>query len=100
MRAMPIVPRMKAKGDDTPAWVPMSAVMKITPMVGEMKASDMARALGRPRALRFSSLVWVLEVAAVLLMHSSFIRCSFQRPRRGLVRSFQRAGRGYATKRR
>jgi hypothetical protein len=32
----------------------MSAEMKITPMVGEMKASDMASALGSPRTFRFS----------------------------------------------
>jgi hypothetical protein len=31
--------------------------MKMTPIVGEMKASDMANALGSPSALRRSSLV-------------------------------------------
>src|SRR5579872_7103936 len=70
MSAMPIVPRMKAKGDDTPAWVPMSAEMKITPMVGEMKASDMAMALGRPREFRFNSLLWAPGASLMLLMLS------------------------------
>ena len=52
IRAIPSVPTMKMNGDDRPALPAIRAEMKITPMVGEMNASDIAMALGSPSALR------------------------------------------------
>ena len=54
MRAMPTVPSRNTKGEATPAWPPISEEMKITPIVGEMNARDIARALGKPSAFRFN----------------------------------------------
>ena len=45
---------MKTNGEESPALPAISDEMKITPMVGEMNASDIARALGSPSALRLS----------------------------------------------
>jgi hypothetical protein len=39
-------------------------------MVGEMKASDMAMALGKPREFRFNSLLWAPDASLMLLMLS------------------------------
>jgi hypothetical protein len=44
----------------------MRADMKMTPIVGDMKAVDMAMALGKPRALRFSSLALALSSLALV----------------------------------
>ncbi len=63
--AMPSVPMMKTNGDERPALPAISDEMKITPMVGEMNASEMASALGSPRAFRFSWLSLVAGGAAV-----------------------------------
>src|ERR1700760_407758 len=57
---MPRVPMMNTNGEDRPAFPAISDEMKITPMVGEMNASEIAMALGSPRAFRFS---WLSLVA-------------------------------------
>src|SRR3984957_11988676 len=59
---MPSVPMMKMNGDDRPALPAIRAEMKITPIVGEMNASDIAIALGSPSALRRN---WLLPVTSV-----------------------------------
>src|ERR1700722_15738309 len=61
-----MVPTMNTKGEESPALPAMRAEMKMTPMVGEMNASDMARALGSPRAFRFSWLSLAARVAGVV----------------------------------
>ena len=70
---MPTVPTRKMNGDDRPALPAISDEMKITPMVGEMNASDIASALGSPSTLRRSwlSFTAVGGGAAVAIAHSS-----------------------------
>ena len=62
---------MNANGAEAPAWLAISALMKITPIVGEMNARLIAMALGRPIALRFSLSSWppVTAVTAILDLH-------------------------------
>jgi len=46
-----------SNGEAAPALPAIRAEMKMTPIVGEMNASDMPIALGSPRAFRLSWLV-------------------------------------------
>ncbi len=49
-----MVPMMNANGADAPAWLAISALMKMTPIVGEMNARLIAIALGKPIAFLLS----------------------------------------------
>lgn len=57
---------MKMNGEDRPAFPAIRDEMKITPIVGEMNASEIAMALGSPRAFRLSwlSLIGGAEAGA------------------------------------
>src|ERR1700722_14346245 len=81
---MPSVPMMKMNGDDRPALPAIRAEMKITPIVGEMNASDIAIALGSPSALRrnwlsVTSVGGEAEGGAVAMAHAPwedfFVNC-------------------------